>query len=106
MDDPDAPSGTFVHWIVYNIPSKLGGLPEVIPSEPYLSEGIRQGVNSFGNIGYGGPYPPGGAHRYMFKLYATDTPLDLEAGLNKHELLSAMGGHMISGAGLMGIYER
>ncbi len=106
MDDPDAPGGTFVHWIVYNIPPMPGVLPEAVPNEPYLSEGIRQGVNSFGKIGYGGPCPPGGAHRYMFKLYAVDMPFDLEAGLSKHELLSAMDGHLISGAGLMGIYER
>jgi len=106
MDDPDAPSGTFVHWIVYNIPSKLVALPEGVPNEPYLFEGIRQGVNSFGNIGYAGPCPPGGAHRYMFKLYAIDRPVDLEAGLSKHELLSKISGHVISGTGLMGIYER
>jgi len=107
MDDPDAPAGTFVHWVIYNIPADSGGLPEGIPAEPYLAEGIRQGVNSFGNIGYGGPCPPpGGAHRYMFKLYARDRALDIDAGLSKHELLSAMEGSVIAGAGTMGLYGR
>ncbi|WP_300363244.1 YbhB/YbcL family Raf kinase inhibitor-like protein [Hydrogenimonas sp.] len=106
MDDPDAPMGIFVHWVIYNIPADVTSLPEGIPNEPYLSEGIRQGVNSFGNIGYGGPCPPNGAHRYMFKLYALDIPLEIDAGLTKHQLLSQMDGHVIDGAGLMGIYER
>lgn len=106
MDDPDAPSGTFVHWVVYNIPPHMPGLPEAVPTEPRLLDGILQGVNSFGKIGYGGPCPPGGAHRYMFKLYALDTLMDVEAGLSKHELLSVMDGHVISGAGMMGVYER
>ncbi len=106
MDDPDAPAGTFVHWIIYNMPADLRGLPEGVPPEPYLSEGIRQGVNGFGKIGYGGPCPPTGLHRYMFKLYALDIPLEKEAGLSKHELLGAMEGHVVEGAGTMGIYGR
>ncbi len=106
MDDPDAPMGIFVHWVIYNMPATLEGLPEGIPNEPYLSEGIRQGVNSFGNIGYGGPCPPNGAHRYMFKLYALDIPLEVDAGLSKHDLLAVMNGHVIAGAELMGIYAR
>ncbi|WP_457595353.1 YbhB/YbcL family Raf kinase inhibitor-like protein [Hydrogenimonas sp.] len=106
VDDPDAPAGTFVHWVVYNIPATFGGLPEGIPPEPYLSDGIRQGVNSFGKIGYGGPCPPGGLHRYMFKLYALDAPLEAESGLSKHELLGLMEGHVIEGAGMMGTYGR
>jgi Raf kinase inhibitor-like YbhB/YbcL family protein len=106
MDDPDAPMGIFVHWVIYNIPPTLEGLPEGLPNEPYLDEGIRQGINSFKSIGYGGPCPPDGAHRYMFKLYALDIPLEVDAGMTKHQLLSAMDGHVIDGAGLMGIYER
>ena len=106
MDDPDAPMGVFVHWIIYNIPAELSELPEGIPPQPYLEMGIRQGTNSFGKIGYGGPCPPDGAHRYMLKLYALDVAMDLDAGMTKHQLLSAMEGHIIDSAGLMGIYAR
>ena len=106
MDDPDAPMGVFVHWIIYNIPDELSELPEGIPPQPYLEMGIRQGTNSFGKIGYGGPCPPDGAHRYMLKLYALDVAMDLDAGMTKHQLLSAMEGHIIDSAGLMGIYAR
>ncbi len=106
MDDPDAPAGVFVHWVIYNIPAGLSGLPEGLPPEPYLEGGIKQGVNSFGNIGYGGPCPPSCAHRYMFKLYALDSTLEADAGLSKHELLSLIEGSVIEGAGMMGIYER
>ncbi|WP_353662464.1 YbhB/YbcL family Raf kinase inhibitor-like protein [Hydrogenimonas sp. SS33] len=106
MDDPDAPMGIFVHWLIYNMPASLEGLPEGVPNEPYLEEGILQGVNSFGNIGYGGPCPPDGAHRYMFKLYALDTHLDADAGMNKQQLLAAMRGHIVDGAELMGVYAR
>ncbi|BDY11941.1 YbhB/YbcL family Raf kinase inhibitor-like protein [Hydrogenimonas cancrithermarum] len=106
MDDPDAPMGIFVHWVIYDMPASLPGLPEGVPNEPNLAEGIRQGINSFGNIGYGGPCPPDGAHRYMFKLYALDTLLKADAGLSKHDLLARMNGHVLAGAELMGIYER
>ena len=106
MDDPDAPMGVFVHWVIYNIPAELSELPEGIPPQPYLEMGIRQGTNSFGKIGYGGPCPPDGAHRYMLKLYALDVAMDLDAGMTKHQLLSAMEGHIIDSAGLMGIYAR
>jgi Raf kinase inhibitor-like YbhB/YbcL family protein len=106
MDDPDAPMGVFVHWVIYNIPPASGGLPEGVPNEPVLEGGILQGRNSFGTIGYGGPCPPDGAHRYMFKLYALDTLLDAEPGMTKHQLLAAIDGHVLDGAGLMGIYER
>ena len=106
MDDPDAPMGVFVHWVIYNIPAELSELPEGIPPQPYLEMGIRQGTNSFGKIGYGGPCPPDGAHRYMLKLYALDVAMDLDAGMTKHQLLSAMEGHVIDSAGLMGIYAR
>jgi len=106
MDDPDAPMGIFVHWVIYDMPASIPGLPEGVPNEPNLGEGIRQGLNSFGNIGYGGPCPPNGAHRYMFKLYALDTLLKADAGLSKHDLLARMNGHVVAGAELMGIYER
>jgi len=106
MEDPDAPSGLFVHWVIYNIPASFGGLPEGIPNNSKLEYGIEQGVNDFGKIGYGGPCPPDRPHRYFIKLYALDTILNLPSGLNREELLSAMKGHIISTAQLMGIYER
>ncbi|WP_457606431.1 YbhB/YbcL family Raf kinase inhibitor-like protein [Nitratifractor sp.] len=106
MKDPDAPGGLFVHWVIYNMPASLGELPEGIPPEPTLAEGIRQGINDFGRIGYGSPCPPDRPHRYYLKLYALDTPLPLEPGLNREQLLAAMRGHVIDEAELMGIYER
>ncbi len=106
MDDPDAPMGVFVHWVIYDIPPTLTTLPEGIPSEPYWEEGIRQGTNSYKRIGYDGPCPPNGTHRYMFKFYALDMSLDVDAGLTKHQLLSLIDGHVIDGAGLMGLYGR
>ena len=106
VDDPDAPMGIFVHWVIYDIPAALEGLPEGVPPAPMLEGGIKQGVNSFGKIGYGGPCPPNGTHRYFFKLYALDTVLNLEPGMGKQELLAAMRGHVIDGAELMGLYAR
>ena len=106
MDDPDAPMGTWVHWVVYNIPPDLEGLPEAVPPVPLLDYGIRQGVNDFGKTGYGGPCPPGGTHRYFIKLYALDVPMEEEAGLSKAELLSLMKGHVIAEAKWMGTYSR
>ena len=106
MDDPDAPAGIFVHWVAYNIPSDLQGLPENIPGAPLLANGIRQGINDFGTTGYGGPCPPDRPHRYFIKLYALDVPLELDPGLSKEHLLGVMGGHVIEEAELMGIYAR
>ena len=106
MEDPDAPTGLFVHWVIYNMPADLGGLPEGIPPEPMLDLGIRQGVNDFRKIGYGGPCPPDRPHRYFLKLYALDVPLPLDPGLSRTELLGAMRGHLIDEAELMGIYAR
>jgi len=106
MEDPDAPMGLFVHWVIYNMPADLGGLPEGIPPEPMLDLGIRQGVNDFRKIGYGGPCPPDRPHRYFLKLYALDVPLPLDPGLSRTELLEAMRGHLIDEAELMGIYAR
>ncbi|WP_456432036.1 YbhB/YbcL family Raf kinase inhibitor-like protein [Nitratifractor sp.] len=106
MDDPDAPGGVFVHWVVYDIPPDLGGFPEAIPPDPVLELGIRQGVNDFGRIGYGGPCPPDRPHRYFIKLYALDTVLDLPPGLSKAQLLEAMRGHVLAEAEWMGVYAR
>jgi len=105
-DDPDAPVGTWVHWVIFNIPPDTIGLSENIPPERVLESGARQGRNDFGNIGYGGPCPPRGTHRYYFKLYALDKKVDLEPGATKDELLKAMEGHVLAEGRLMGRYKR
>ena len=106
-DDPDAPAGVWVHWVVFNIPSDKTFLPESFPSDAELPDGTRQGVTDFGRTGYGGPMPPPGkAHRYFFKLYALDTVLDISSGIRKSELLSAMDGHILAECELVGLYER
>ena len=105
-DDPDAPMGTWVHWVLFNLPADVKELPENVPSEKNLDNGAMQGVNDFGNIGYGGPCPPGGTHRYYFKLYALDTQINLQAGATKRDLLKAMEGHTLAEGQLMGKYRR
>lgn len=106
-DDPDAPGGTFVHWVLYNWPSHLNSLPEAVSTARELREGALQGQNNFGNTGYGGPCPPGSeTHRYYFKLYALDTTLALDAGATKEEVLEAMDGHILDEAHVMGRYQR
>ncbi len=102
--DPDAPSGKWVHWLIYNIPSDLSELKENISKKGKLESGMLQGTNDFGRIGYGGPCPPGGTHRYYFKLYALDTMLNLEAGITEKELLKAIFNHNIAEAHFMGKY--
>jgi len=105
-DDPDAPVGTWVHWVYYDIPSNTKGLPENITPQENPDSGGKQGTNDFLNIGYGGPCPPGGTHRYYFKIYALDAILNLPAGIDKKQLLKAMKGHIIGQAQLMGKYKR
>ena len=105
-DDPDAPMGTWVHWVLFNIPSDMKELPEGVPLQKKLENGAIQGINDFHKIGYGGPCPPGGTHRYYFKLYALDTEMNLEAGITKAELLKAMEGHILAEGQLMGRYTR
>ncbi len=106
-DDPDAPVGTWVHWVVYDLPAGARQLAEGIPKENELQGGGRQGVNDFGNVGYGGPCPPPGKpHRYFFKLYALDTMLNLESGATKQTVEQAMKGHILAQAELMGRYHR
>jgi Raf kinase inhibitor-like YbhB/YbcL family protein len=105
VDDPDAPSGLFTHWIVYGIDPATMNLPEHVPARKKLPDGAQQGENGFGERGYGGPQPPRGAHRYFFHLYALDTDMDLPAGLSREELDSAIDGHVIEEAQLMGRYE-
>lgn len=105
-DDPDAPMGTWVHWVIYNIPPDKKGLDENVPKVRELPDGARQGMNDFKRIGYGGPCPPYGVHRYYFKIYALDTLLDLPPGATKKELLKAMEGHILAKGELMGKYSR
>jgi Raf kinase inhibitor-like YbhB/YbcL family protein len=103
-DDPDAPVGTWVHWVIYDLPADLRSLPEAVPAGAELPQGGRHGQNSWKRTDYGGPCPPGGTHRYFFKLYALDSLLGLDAGATKAQLLKAMQGHILAQAELMGTY--
>ena len=105
-DDPDAPGGIWVHWVVYNIPSNISRLEENIKPEPGAKNTMLQGSNSWSRTGYGGPCPPSGTHRYYFKLYALDEMLSLKPGMSKMQLLDAMKGHVLAEAQLMGKYKR
>lgn len=105
-DDPDAPVGTWVHWILYDWPVKDTIIPEGLPAEKELTNGARQGINDFRRIGYGGPCPPGGTHRYFFKVYALDAMMTLPPGPAKARLLEAMKGHVLAEGQLMGKYKR
>ncbi len=107
MDDPDAPMGTWVHWVVYDIPADRGSLSEGVPADEPLSDGSLQGKNGWQRDGYGGPCPPSGSsHRYVFTLYALDTELGLEAGATKGSVLDAMDGHVLAQGELIGTYTR
>ena len=105
-DDPDAPMGTWVHWVLFNLPADTRELQENIPKDEILPNGARQGISDFRRIGYGGPCPPSGTHRYFFKIYALDAELDLEYGAGKPELLNAMEGHILAEGQLIGKYKR
>jgi hypothetical protein len=107
MDDPDAPVGTWVHWVLYDLPADAKELSEGVAKQEQLSNGARQGRNDFGKIGYGGPCPPPGKpHRYFFKLYALDAKLNLKAGATKAEVERAMKGHILAQGELIGKYGR
>jgi Raf kinase inhibitor-like YbhB/YbcL family protein len=106
FDDPDAPGGTWIHWVLYNIPADMQSLPEAIPAGAELPDGGLHGVNSWGEMAYGGPCPPSGTHRYFFKIYALDSMLDLDSGADVETLLQAMEGHILTQAELMGTYFR
>ena len=101
-DDPDAPMGNWVHWVLFNIPASETGLPRAVPPDKTLANGARHGINDFRTYGYGGPCPPGGTHRYDFKIYALDTGLAQGPGLSKADLLKAMQGHVLAEGQLMG----
>jgi Raf kinase inhibitor-like YbhB/YbcL family protein len=97
VEDPDAPGGLFVHWVIYNIDPSLKGLPEGIPKTEFVSGIGLQGVNSFGKIGYGGPCPPrGSTHRYIFRIYALKETVQLGPGASRNDLLRAMEGKIIA----------
>jgi Raf kinase inhibitor-like YbhB/YbcL family protein len=106
-DDPDAPRGTWVHWVVYDIPPNVKELAAGIGHGDTIVNGAKQGKNDFGKVGYGGPCPPGGAaHRYYFKLYALDQMTGLKSKATKQQLLDAMKGHVLTETQLMGTYKR
>lgn len=104
VDDPDAPVGTFVHWVVYNLPPDLQELPEHTTAKN-LVKGALQGENDFDRTGYGGPCPPSGTHRYFFKLYAIDRHLTLREGATKAEVFNAIEDHILASAELVGRYS-
>jgi Raf kinase inhibitor-like YbhB/YbcL family protein len=107
MDDPDAPAGTWVHWVLYNLPASTTELAEGVEKQEKIANGTLQGRNSFGKVGYGGPCPPPGTpHRYFFKFYALDIKLDLKAGASKDDLEQAMKGHILGQTELVGKYGR
>ena len=106
VDDPDAPAETWVHWVIYNIPPNSKGLQEGVLPLRALPHNTKQGINDFKKIGYGGPCPPSGTHRYFFKLYALDTKLNLDSGATKKDLENAMKGHILAQTELVGKYKR
>jgi Raf kinase inhibitor-like YbhB/YbcL family protein len=106
-DDPDAPRGTWVHWLIWNLPADTIELSEGMPPRPELPSGARQGLNDGGDLGYGGPCPPPGKpHRYFFSLYALGSALNLPPGINRSDLEAAMEGHILARGVIMGTYER
>jgi hypothetical protein len=106
-DDPDAPVGTWVHWVIYNIPSSARSLTGGVQKKEQLADGSRQGRNDFHKTGYNGPCPPPGkAHRYFFKLYALSTELKLAPGASKSDVERAMGAHILAQTEWMGRYRR
>lgn len=106
-EDPDAPGGTWTHWILFDLPPEQKGLPEDVAKTQYLPGGAKQGLNDFRRLGYGGPCPPPGrSHRYYFRLYALDCLLDLKPGTTRKEFERAMHGHVLEQAQMMGTYQR
>ncbi len=106
MTDPDAPGGTFVHWVLYDIPAGARELPAGVPKQGQLSDNSHQGKNDFGKSGYGGPCPPHGTHHYVFSLYALDTNLGLPPGATRSQVEAAMKGHILARGELIATYKR
>jgi hypothetical protein len=106
-DDPDAPGGSWVHWVIYGIPAGASELPENVAKTDVVA-GLKQGVNDFGRVGYGGPCPPRGhgAHHYHFRLYALDADLNLAPRLSRRQFEAAMKGHVLAQTELVGTYQR
>ena len=105
MDDPDAPSGTWVHWVLWNLPASAHSLPEGVAKSDQLPDGSQQGRNGSRKVGYNGPCPPPGkTHRYFFRLYALDVKLNLSPGASRNELDAAMKGHILAETEYMGTY--
>src|SRR5262249_23574451 len=103
----DAPRGTWVHWVLFNLPAESRELSEGVPPEARLPNGTTQGTNDFGKVSYQGPAPPPGKpHRYFFKLYALDKLLDVQPGATTHQLLASMKGHVLGQGQLLGTYAR
>jgi Raf kinase inhibitor-like YbhB/YbcL family protein len=105
-DDPDAPVGTWVHWVLYNLPAETRSIPEAFPSDAEFPDGTKNGENSWQRLGYGGPCPPGGTHRYFFTLFALDMILEMASGATKDQLLQTMEEHILAEIDLMGTYTR
>ena len=106
VEDSDAPSQTFIHWVLYDLPPDIHRLPEKVLPQPFLKQGGVQGKSSFGQYGYGGPCPPNGTHQYIFKLYALNQIMDLPPGTTQADLLKAMQSHILAKAYLAGKYTR
>jgi len=106
MEDPDAPGGNFVHWIIFNLPASMTEIPESAPREQILANDAQQGMNSFVKVGYGGPCPSSGVHRYYFRVYALDQSLSLESGATEREVRDAIKGHILAQGELMGRYAK
>jgi len=107
MDDPDAPTGDWIHWLLYNIPENIRSLDENIPKNAKLSNGSMQGINDYKTIGYGGPTPPPGPeHRYVITVHALDTTLDVDPDADRSEVLNAAEGHVLDKGQLIGVYGR
>jgi len=106
VEDPDAPGQTFVHWVLYDLPPDTRQLPERVEPQPFLKQGGLQSKSSFGKYGYGGPCPPQGMHRYIFKLYALDKLIDLPPGITQADLIKAMQSHILAETKLTGKYKR
>jgi Raf kinase inhibitor-like YbhB/YbcL family protein len=106
VNDPDAPGGNFIHWIIFNIPDSILSLPSEVTPIKNIPEEASLGTNSFGHIGYNGPCPPSGTHRYFFKIYGLDTSIKLEAGAEDNDLIQVMKKHIVAEGELMGKYKR
>ena len=106
-DDPDAPAGTWTHWVIWNLPASTHSLSQDVPRQEQLSDGARQGRNSFGKVGYNGPCPPAGqTHRYFFRVYALDSKLDVAPGADRSQVETAMQGHVLAHGEYMGTFHK